>query len=140
MARATCTFSSSDERLARAFQLLRRSYRLPARAPVLNRPLRVAIIFLRAIRSASTSEREHIARGPMRARQYLWTANAGWTGHSDGPADLCLAFGGTGPITEKWNELSRRHPGAILLGCSTGGEIHGADVLDESLSVTALGF
>src|SRR5258706_5834605 len=78
--------------------------------------------------------------GPMRARQSLWTANAGWTGHSDGPADLCLAFGGTGPITDKWNELSRRHPGAILLGCSTGGEIHGADVLDESLSVTALGF
>jgi len=78
----------------------------------------------------------------MRARQSLWTANAGWTGHSDGPADLCLAFGGTGPITDKtmWNELSRRHPGAILLGCSTGGEIHGADVLDESLSVTALGF
>jgi len=78
----------------------------------------------------------------MRTRQSLWTANAGWTGHSDGPADLILAFGGTGPITNAgmWNDLSRRHPGAILLGCSTGGEIHGADVLDESLSVTALGF
>ena len=78
----------------------------------------------------------------MRARQSLWTANTGWTGNSDGPADLLLAFGGTGPITDKaiWQDLSRRHPGAIVLGCSTGGEIHGADVLDESLSVTALGF
>src|SRR5215831_12252319 len=78
----------------------------------------------------------------MRTRQSLWTDNAGWTGYSDGPADLILAFGGTGPITNAgmWNDLSRRHPGAIVLGCSTGGEIHGADVLDDSLSVTTLGF
>jgi hypothetical protein len=27
-----------------------------------------------------------------------------------------------------------------VLGCSTGGEIHGCDVLDESLSLTALSF
>jgi len=61
---------------------------------------------------------------------------------SDGPADLLLAFGGTKAITDKkmWNELSQRHPGAIILGCSTGGEIHGTDVLDESLSVTTMGF
>ena len=67
----------------------------------------------------------------MRARQSLWTAHQGWTGHSDGPADLLLAFGGTQAITDRslWNELSSRHPGAILLGCSTGGEIHGSDVL-----------
>jgi hypothetical protein len=78
----------------------------------------------------------------MRTRQSLWTATEGWTGQSDGPADLLLAFGGTKAITDqkKWNELSRRHPGAIILGCSTGGEIHGSDVLDESLSVTTLGF
>ena len=28
----------------------------------------------------------------------------------------------------------------IVLGCSTGGEIHGSDVLDDSLSITSLGF
>jgi len=39
-----------------------------------------------------------------------------------------------------WNDVLRRHPGAIVLGCSTGGEIHGADVLDESLSLTSLSF
>jgi hypothetical protein len=78
----------------------------------------------------------------MRARQSLWTVNDGWTGQSDGPADLLLAFGATNAITDKkmWNELSRRHPGAIILGCSTGGEIHGSDVLEESLSITTLGF
>jgi len=59
-----------------------------------------------------------------------------------GPADLLLAFGGARTITDNglWQELSARHPGAIVLGCSTGGEIHGSDVLDESLSVTALSF
>src|SRR5258706_11737336 len=78
----------------------------------------------------------------MRARQSLWTAQQGWTGQSDGPADLLLAFGGTSAVTDQklWDELARRHPGAIVLGCSTGGEIHGADVLDESLSITTLGF
>jgi hypothetical protein len=78
----------------------------------------------------------------MHARQSLWTAQQGWTGRSDGPANLLLAFGGTQAITNKtlWDELSSRHPGAIVLGCTTGGEIHGADVLDESLSVTSFSF
>ncbi len=78
----------------------------------------------------------------MQARQSLWTASRGWSGGSDGPSDLILAFGGTGAMTnaDLWNDLGRRHPGAIVLGCSTGGEIHGPDVLDESLSVTSLDF
>ena len=78
----------------------------------------------------------------MRAQQSLWTAQQGWTGKSEGPADLLLAFGGTGAVTDKslWNDVLRRHPGAIVLGCSTGGEIHGSDVLDESLSLTSLSF
>src|SRR5882724_2316375 len=78
----------------------------------------------------------------MRARQSLWTAQRGWTGKSEGKADLLLAFGGTAAVTDKsrWDDVLRRHPGAIVLGCSTGGEIHGADVLDESLSLTSLSF
>src|SRR5258707_14514029 len=80
--------------------------------------------------------------GNMQARQSLWTESRGWTGGSDGPADLILAFGGTRAVTNAalWNDLGRRHPGAIVLGCSTGGEIHGSDVLDESLSLTSLSF
>jgi len=78
----------------------------------------------------------------MRARQSLWTAQQGWTGKSEGKADLLLAFGGTAAVTDKsrWDDVLRRHPGAIVLGCSTGGEIHGSDVLDESLSLTSLSF
>ncbi len=36
--------------------------------------------------------------------------------------------------------LRDRHPGAIVLACSTGGEIHGCDVVDETLCVTAFDF
>ena len=56
----------------------------------------------------------------MRARQSLWTAHQSWTGVSEGPADLLLAFGGTGAVTDKslWNDVLRRHPGAIVLGCN----------------------
>jgi hypothetical protein len=81
-------------------------------------------------------------QGRMRARQSLWTAHQGWTGHPGGRSDLLLAFGGTRAITDAalWRDLSTRYPGATLLGCSTGGEIHGSDVLDESLSVTSLRF
>ena len=78
----------------------------------------------------------------MRATQSLWTAQRGWTGKSEGKADLLLAFGGTAAVTDKrmWDDILRRHQGAIVLGCSTGGEIHGSDVLDESLSLTSLSF
>ncbi|HYK81224.1 MAG TPA: FIST N-terminal domain-containing protein [Micropepsaceae bacterium] len=78
----------------------------------------------------------------MRASQALWTAQQGWTGKSEGKTDLLLAFGGTAAITNKrmWDDVLRRHQGAIVLGCSTGGEIHGSDVLDESLSLTSLSF
>lgn len=78
----------------------------------------------------------------MRARQALWTEHKGWSGQSEGGANLVLAFGGTRAVTneELWRGMTSRNPGAIVLGCSTGGEIHGSDVLDESLSLTALSF
>jgi hypothetical protein len=78
----------------------------------------------------------------MRTEQCLWTSNAGWSGTLGVRADLVLAFGGTAAITDRknWKAVAERHPRAIVLGCSTGGEIHGTDVLDESLSVTAFSF
>ncbi|HWC64070.1 MAG TPA: FIST N-terminal domain-containing protein [Rhizomicrobium sp.] len=52
-----------------------------------------------------------------------------------------LAFGGSGTVAgPHWEDLRRRHPNAIVLGCSTGGEIHGCDVLDETISATAIRF
>jgi hypothetical protein len=79
----------------------------------------------------------------MRAVQSIWTSERGWDlSPADSGAQLVLAFGATGTVTggQSWSELRRRHPGAILLGCTTGGEIHGCDVLDESLSATAIRF
>src|SRR5262249_28264886 len=37
-------------------------------------------------------------------------------------------------------ELAAFYPNAHLIGCSTGGEIHGTDVLDGSVSATVIGF
>src|SRR5690242_3836379 len=78
----------------------------------------------------------------MRATQSIWTANKGWHGDADAGANLVLAFGSSGEMRggERWRELGIRHPRAIVLGCSTGGEIHGCDVLDQSMSVTAMRF
>lgn len=78
----------------------------------------------------------------MRSAQSFWTEANGWSGDPDGSANLALIFGGVDAITntENWSTIRSRFPRAILMGCSTGGEIHGADVFDESLSVTALTF
>lgn len=78
----------------------------------------------------------------MRVQQSLWTQGLGWTGQWNNKADLVLAFGGTSVVTDGtlWSSLGERFPGAIIMGCSTGGEIHGVDVLDDSLSVTTLSF
>jgi hypothetical protein len=78
----------------------------------------------------------------MQAVQSIWTSAAGWDENSrNDRASLVLAFGASGTVAgQGWQQLRQRHPNAILLGCTTGGEIHGCDVLDESLSATALRF
>ena len=78
----------------------------------------------------------------MRAVQSIWTSARGWDENApNNSAGLVLAFGATGTVAgQSWQQLRRRHPNAILLGCTTGGEIHGCDVLDETLSATAISF
>ncbi len=78
----------------------------------------------------------------MRATQSIWTSEKGWsTTPAASNANLVLAFGSPGTVQgNQWSELQRRHPGAIVLGCSTGGEIHGCDVMDDTLSATAMEF
>lgn len=81
----------------------------------------------------------------MRTAQSIWTAKQGWsstqTQHFDA-ADLVLAFGSSHAISDEnlWSELQAQHPKATVLGCSTGGEIHGCDVVDESVSAMAFAF
>jgi len=77
----------------------------------------------------------------MRAHQSSWNAKSGWdqaSGHEK--AGLVLAFGSPDAIAARWNDLRERHPKAVVLGCSMGGEIHGCEVVDETLSATSLEF
>jgi hypothetical protein len=77
----------------------------------------------------------------MRAHQSSWNAKTGWGASTgDKKAGLVLAFGSPETIAARWSELRERHPKAVVLGCSTGGEIHGCDVTDETLSATAFEF
>ena len=58
------------------------------------------------------------------------------------PATLVLAFGASGfaDRPEPFAELARALPDAVLLGCSTSGEIAGAQVHDASISVAVARF
>jgi hypothetical protein len=82
----------------------------------------------------------------MQIEQLYWTAGEGWQKESgelgeDG-ASLVLVFGAGHVLgdTARMEEVRARYPGAMILGCSTSGEICGVRVRDDSLVVTALRF
>ena len=80
----------------------------------------------------------------MLVEQRRWTAQSGWTvAHAPArkaPPQLVLFFGarealaGGGAIAA----LRDSYPGALLLGCSTAGEICGTEVSDDSITATAI--
>jgi hypothetical protein len=78
----------------------------------------------------------------MRVTQSVWTSSRGWrVPEGDNNANLVLAFGSPATLkSDRWKQLQSRYPKAILLGCSTGGEIHGCEVMDDTLSATAMTF
>ncbi|TCJ18036.1 hypothetical protein EZJ19_03785 [Parasulfuritortus cantonensis] len=78
----------------------------------------------------------------MRTEQLHWTGTAGWNrAPARADAGLVLIFGGTDVLTgERLAELRAFYPAAILLGCSTAGEILDTRVYDDSLAVTAVTF
>ncbi|TAK03856.1 hypothetical protein EPO34_01700 [Patescibacteria group bacterium] len=81
----------------------------------------------------------------MEIEQKQWTAETGWkpaTGKLSGSAHLVLAFGARAKLEDSatYPELKAMYPDAHVVSCSTAGEIHGAQVLDGSLSVTAVRF
>lgn len=82
----------------------------------------------------------------MKIEQQYWTTGGGWkkesTASLDGKASLVLVFG-AGHIladTARLEEVRARYLGALLVGCSTSGEICGTRVRDDSLVVTAVRF
>lgn len=75
-----------------------------------------------------------------------WTADGGWT-FDPAPTDLrtaqlVLYFAAPSALAGKGmlDGLRSRFPDAVLVGCSTGGEILGADVFDDSVAAAAIRF
>ena len=80
----------------------------------------------------------------MHAEQISWNETAGWTYNnvSAKSADLVLYFGMREALASgrRYTELRTNFPHAHLLGCSTGGQIHSGDVVDEEIAAVALHF
>ena len=79
----------------------------------------------------------HLARLSYERRQ--------WSGpfpDLDAPTCLVLVFGASAFLDEAGplQEVKAAYPRALILGCSTAGEIHGARVEDASLSVAVAAF
>ncbi len=82
----------------------------------------------------------------MQLAQLYWTETEGWQTLSPAPStrapDLVLYFAAPRvlDIAERFVELRQQWPTAPLIGCTTGGEIIGDEVLDGSIVATAFWF
>ena len=82
----------------------------------------------------------------MKIEQRKWTQAQGWAPASAGIAakgsQLVLVFGATGVLRQPHLAASLRedYPAAHVFGCSTAGEICGAQVFDDSVVVTSVQF
>ena len=82
----------------------------------------------------------------MRIEQRKWTAESGWTPKPAqttlAEAQLVLVFGATAALKKPGliEAIKKMYPAARLLGCSTAGEICGAQVSDDSVVATAVNF
>jgi hypothetical protein len=81
----------------------------------------------------------------MRSTLLSWTRGQGWVsdrGFDEASAALVLYFGDTPAVADgaRQRELRARFPAAAVLGCSTGGQIRGDDVLDDGVQAIALSF
>jgi len=81
----------------------------------------------------------------MKIEQNVWL-DGKWQnepiGRLGGAAQLAIVFGGTALLKEnrELDNIKKAYPKALLIGCSTAGEILGAQVRDNSLSLTAVQF
>lgn len=85
-----------------------------------------------------------IREWPIKTEQKRWTDATGWEAiRPSGPveaADLVLYFSASrlADTPSLRSDLRSAYPGAVLLGCSTAGEICGTEVADESVVATAV--
>lgn len=82
----------------------------------------------------------------MRVAQDCWTDGEGWRHDESAPggsgAGLVLVFGATNLLRDEalFRDIRARYPDALVVGCSTAGEICDTRVRDGSLSVSAVSF
>ena len=82
----------------------------------------------------------------MRSSQKIWRATKGWTDVIDGgvgaDAQWVLVFGSREALAQAdaFAELRACHPQALIVGCSTSGEIAGDHVHDNTLVSTSVRF
>jgi len=82
----------------------------------------------------------------IRVAQDCWLENEGWRHHETAlagdRAGLVLVFGASALLRDEalFRDIRTRYPHALVLGCSTAGEICATRVRDGSLSVTAVSF
>ena len=82
----------------------------------------------------------------IRVAQGCWLEGEGWqhdeTTLDGGSAGLVLVFGATALLRDEalFCDIRTRYPNALVVGCSTAGEICGTQVRDGSLSVSAVSF
>ncbi|MBN1548252.1 MAG: FIST C-terminal domain-containing protein [Syntrophaceae bacterium] len=82
----------------------------------------------------------------MKVEQFKWNDSEKWIpavpGKLGGTAQLVLVFCGTGICHNSAiiDEVRTFYPEAQIIGCSTAGEIAGTQVLDDSLTLTAIHF
>jgi hypothetical protein len=82
----------------------------------------------------------------MKTEQNIWTKKTGWQPSAPGAlgksAQLVLVFGSTDLLKQSplLKELAGVYTNAHFVGCSTGGEICGTTVYDDSLTTVAVHF
>lgn len=82
----------------------------------------------------------------MQVEQQIWKDGAGWQMLLDAnlaqKAQLVLLFGNHSLLREPdaFVGIKQNYPNAYVLGCSTVGAIHGAEIVDEALVATAICF
>jgi hypothetical protein len=78
----------------------------------------------------------------MQTERRVWTRSGGWGEEAPSAlpdADWVIYFGAPEVLDEERHaELKKRYPSALLLGCTTGGEIVADDVHDGSVTAMAV--
>ncbi len=81
----------------------------------------------------------------MQVKQHLWSEGKGWLDPlsiADFKPNLVLAFGGVDALANDnvYGEIRKMYPDAEVVMASTAGEIHGEEVHDHTVSVSACRF